>query len=110
MDNIAYLQKADAMVINGGFSAVSEAMALGKITFVIPVPGHAEQHINARILADMGYGYVVKENEVVAKLKELCRGNHWEGLKPRQPILGVQGAREAADIISEVVRNRCPKS
>jgi uncharacterized protein (TIGR00661 family) len=110
MDNIAYLQKADAMVINGGFSAVSEAMALGKTTFVIPVPGHAEQHINARILADMGYGYVVKEDEVVAKLKELCRSNHWEGLKPRQPILGVQGAREAADLISEVVRNRCPES
>jgi len=107
MDNIAYLQKADALVINGGFSAVSEAMALGKTTFVIPVPGHAEQYVNARVLADLGYGYVVKEDEVVAKLKDLCRVNSWEGLKPRLPTLGAQGAREAAEIIIGIIRNRC---
>jgi len=107
MDNIAYLQKADALVINGGFSAVSEAMALGKPTFVIPVPGHAEQYTNARTLADMGYGYVVGENEVVDKIKELCRVNRWDGLKKRLPITGIQGAREASDIIVGIIRDRC---
>ena len=106
MDNIAYLQKADAIVVNGGFSAVSEALALGKPTFVIPVPGHAEQYINARVVADMGYGYVVREDEVVAKLKDLCRVNRWEGMKSRTPITGVQGAREAAEIIIDVMQKQ----
>jgi len=107
MDNIAFLQKADAIVINGGFSAVSEAMALGKPTFVIPVPGHAEQYVNAQVLANMGYGYVVREDEVVDKIKQLCRVNRWEGLKSRLPITGVNGAREAAEIIGEAIQKRC---
>ena len=107
MDNIGVLRKADALVINGGFSAVSEAMALNKPTFVIPVPGHAEQFVNARLLAEMGYGYMVREGEVVDRIKHLCRINRWEGLKPKSPITGVDGAREAADVICEVLRNRC---
>jgi len=106
MDNVAFLQNADALVVNGGFSAVSEAMALGKPTFVIPVPGHAEQYVNARVVADMGYGYVVREDEVVNKIKDLCRVNRWEGMKPRSPITGVHGAREAAEIIVDVMRKR----
>ncbi|MEI6564217.1 MAG: glycosyltransferase family protein [bacterium] len=109
MDNIGFLKRADAFVINGGFSAVSEAMALNKPTFVIPVPGHAEQYVNARVLADMGYGYVVREDEVVDTIKRLCRLNRWEGLKPKSPITGVNGAREAADVISEVIQNRNAK-
>ena len=106
MDNIGYLQKADAMVINGGFSAVSEAMALGKPAFVIPVPGHAEQFVNARVVAEMGYGYVVRETDVVAKLRSLCALNRWEGLKDKKPIIGLQGAREAAEIISGIILQR----
>ena len=104
MDNISFLQEADALVVNGGFSAISEAMALGKPTFVIPVPGHAEQYVNARVVAEMGYGYVVREDEVVGKIKQLCQVNRWEGMKPRAPIMGIQGAREAADIIVDVIR------
>lgn len=107
MDNISFLQKADALVINGGFSAVSEAMALGKPIFVIPVPGHAEQYVNARVVSDMGYGYVVREGEVVDKIKQLCQVNQWEGMKPRMPSTGVHGALEAADIIMEAIRARC---
>lgn len=106
MDNIAFLQKADAIVVNGGFSAVSEAMALGKPTFVIPVPGHAEQFLNAQVLANMGYGYVVREDEVIDKIKQLCQVNRWEGMQNRSPITGIHGAREAADIIVEVMGKR----
>ncbi|MEI6515529.1 MAG: glycosyltransferase family protein [bacterium] len=107
MDNIAYLQKADALVINGGFSAVSEAMALNKLTFVIPVPGHAEQFVNARILSGMGYGYAVREDEVMEKLNDLCRINRWDGMKAKMSIAGANGAREAADIICDVMSRRC---
>lgn len=106
MDNVAYLRDADALVINGGFSAVSEALALGKPTFVIPVPGHAEQFVNARVVAEMGYGYQVREDEVVDRLRRLCTLDHWEGMKPRRPITGVEGAREAAEYIAGAIRAR----
>ena len=110
LDNVAYLQKADVLVVNGGFSAVSEAMALGKPTFVIPVQGHAEQYVNAKVLSDMGYGYVVREDEVIEKIKHLCQINRWEGMKDRTSITGVNGAREAADIIVEAFQKRHPPS
>src|SRR5436190_9458489 len=45
LDNTELLCRADALVINGGYSAVSEAFALGKPVFVVPVPGHAEQFV-----------------------------------------------------------------
>jgi len=106
MDNISYLREADAIVINGGFSAVSEALALGKPTFVIPVPGHAEQYINARVLAEMGYGYAVTEEEVIGRLRRVCEVNRWEGLNVRVPVFSIDGAREAADVIQEVLAKR----
>lgn len=103
MDNVALLKQADAMVINGGFSAVSEAMALGKPAFVIPVPGHAEQFVNASVVEQMGYGYRVTEDEVVPLLRKLCAAGRWEGLRERQPITGANGAAEAAAFIAAAV-------
>jgi UDP:flavonoid glycosyltransferase YjiC (YdhE family) len=93
-------------VINGGFSAVSEAIALGKPTFVIPVPGHAEQFVNARMVADLGLGFVTDEHSVMAKITALYRSGGWAGLTPSSPVTGFDGAREAADVISEFLRKK----
>lgn len=106
LDPLPILAKADALVINGGFSAVSEAIALGKPTFVIPVPGHAEQHINALAVAKLGCGYMVSENEVIDRLIKVHSTNQWEGLGLRPPITNVNGAREAADIIAGLVMQK----
>ena len=106
MDNIHLLQHADALVINGGFSAVSEAIALNKPTFVIPVPGHAEQYVNARLVSDLGLGYLVTAQNVVEKLLHLHDTNRWDGLAARTPITGIDGASEAADIICEHIRRQ----
>jgi UDP:flavonoid glycosyltransferase YjiC (YdhE family) len=106
MDNTAQLADADILVINGGFSAVSEAIALGKPTFVIPVPGHAEQFVNARMVADLGLGFVTDEHSVMAKITGLYRSGGWDGLTPSSPVTGFDGAREAADVISEFLRKK----
>ena len=45
-DSMAFIRSADLVVVNGGFSAVSEALFLRKPTVVIPVPRHAEQWVN----------------------------------------------------------------
>ncbi|MEI6150532.1 MAG: glycosyltransferase family protein [bacterium] len=106
MDNTAHLVGADVLVINGGFSAVSEAIALGKPTFVIPVPGHAEQFVNARMVADLGMGYVTDEHSVMDKIAALYHSGRWEGLTPSAPTAGFDGAREAADVIGDFLRER----
>ena len=101
MDNIACLMAADVIVLNGGFSAVSEALALRKPTFVIPVPRHAEQFVNARTVADLGIGYVVNEHNVLDRMTAFWSADKWEGFAPKKPLTGYDGAREAAVIIME---------
>ncbi len=113
MDNARFLAQADALVINGGFSAVSEALALNKPTFVIPLQNHAEQYVNAQLVRDLGRGYVVRAEEVIDKLLQLHAANRWDDLKPSTPLLGIDGARESAEIICEMAarqtqsRNGC---
>ncbi|MCA1808654.1 MAG: glycosyltransferase family protein [Kiritimatiellia bacterium] len=103
MHNTPHLLQADLLVVNGGFSAVSEALALNKPTLVIPVPRHAEQYVNAMLLKDLGRGDAVTEENVIARLKELYEADAWTGFAARSDTLCLDGAREAAEIIMEVL-------
>jgi predicted glycosyltransferase len=99
MNNIELLAQADALVINGGYSAVSEAFLLKKPVFVVPVPGHAEQFVNARLTHELGLGFIATEADVLSQLLEMYRQNRWVGLKPMPPSFETDGAREAAAAI-----------
>lgn len=99
MNNVALLADADALVINGGYSALSEAFALRKRTFVIPVPGHAEQFVNACLARDLGLGFIATENDVLDQLRDMHRQDRWLDLKPLPDSLETGGAREAAEAI-----------
>jgi hypothetical protein len=106
MNNIDLLMKADVLVINGGYSAFSEAIALNKTTFVIPVPGHAEQMVNARLIRDLGYGFMASETNVMDQIHDMVVANQWMGLKDRRSDVGIDGATEAADEIVSLLENR----
>lgn len=106
MDNLDLLMKADALVINGGYSAVSEAMALAKPTFVVPVPGHAEQWVNARLVRNMGRGFIASETDVMNRIGSMVEANNWSGLAEEMTPVDIDGARQAADAIDEVIRER----
>ena len=56
INSLELLRGADLLVVNGGFSAVSEGFVLRKPLLIIPVPNHAEQWINARTIEKMGVG------------------------------------------------------
>jgi uncharacterized protein (TIGR00661 family) len=58
------LSKADLVVVNGGFSAVSEMFCMKKPMVVIPVPNHAEQWANGRAIENLGVGIVADENSL----------------------------------------------
>ena len=105
MNNLPFLRSADALVINGGYSAVSEAFALAKPTFVVPVPGHAEQFVNAALVRDLGLGFVATRTNVVPQLLRMYERNEWIGKKPLSGGFELNGACEAASIIRTVVEN-----
>jgi len=106
MNNLDLLARGDALVINGGYSALSEAFALQKRTFVIPVPGHAEQFVNACLARDLGLGFVATETNVLEQLLEMWRQDRWVGLRPSLPAFEIDGAEEAAQAILSFCSSR----
>ena len=54
------LASARAVIANGGFTAISEALYFGKPVLSIPVPGQAEQQLNAAWLEHLGLGQHVQ--------------------------------------------------
>ena len=50
------LATARALVAPAGHQSISEALALGKPVFAIPVEGQFEQELNARKLRETGFG------------------------------------------------------
>ena len=105
---MALLEKADALVINGGYSAVSEAFALRKPVFVVPVPGHAEQFVNARLVQRLGLGFVATEETVLEQLLDMHRQDRWAGLQPMPPAFELDGASQAAEAIYDAIGKVLP--
>lgn len=103
MDNVRILKSADILVVNGGFSAVSEALVLGKPTLVIPVPRHAEQYMNGHLVSSSGRGFVVTEETFLEKLKELHDSKDW-GLDLNRVRVQGKGAKQASDMILSFLR------
>jgi Glycosyl transferase family 1 len=102
MDNFQLLNRADVLVINGGYSALSEAFAFRKPVFVIPVPGHAEQLVNAQLAADLGLGFVARESDILDRLMEMYQQDRWIGLAPMPIAFELNGDREAAAAILDL--------
>jgi UDP:flavonoid glycosyltransferase YjiC (YdhE family) len=98
-DNLELLRAADLIVVNGGFSAVSEAFAMRKPMVVVPVPRHAEQWLNARTIVHLGVGTIAKEEELEgAMLAALDRVDEFRAAYERLPVLQ-DGAADAAELI-----------
>lgn len=53
---LADLASARAVVTNGGFSLISEAVYLGKPVCTVPIPAQFEQFLNAAQVEKLGYG------------------------------------------------------
>jgi UDP:flavonoid glycosyltransferase YjiC (YdhE family) len=99
MDNTQLLSDADVLVINGGYSAVSEAFVLNKPVFVVPVPGHAEQFVNAHLVQDLGLGRIATEANVLNQLLEYYQTGGWKAAKGKPAVFEINGAQEASETI-----------
>lgn len=106
LDNLDLLKAADILVVNGGFSAVSEALALRKPVVVVPVPHHAEQFINAKGVEALGLGLMAAEAEVGEKIKQII--SNYETILQNHARCRIpsNGAELAARVIVDHLRNR----
>lgn len=101
-DTRPLLQQADLLVVNGGFSAVSEGFWLGVPMVVAPVAGHAEQWVNARLVEHLGVGEMAVENQLEqAMLGALERVEHYRRGYDGLPM-PEDGAVQAATLLLEL--------
>jgi UDP-N-acetylglucosamine:LPS N-acetylglucosamine transferase len=103
LDNRALVERADLVVVNGGFSAISESFSLRKPVVVIPVPNHAEQWVNARTIEGLGVGMSAQEGELEAVLDTAAR--RVPRFREAYERIGEipDGAARAADLIMSAV-------
>jgi uncharacterized protein (TIGR00661 family) len=101
-DNRSLLRDADLVLVNGGFSAVSEVFCMRKPAVVVPVPNHAEQWVNARTLSHLGVAHIGTEEKLEeAMLRALddvpAMQRAYANLPPP-----ADGARQAVQILQDV--------
>jgi UDP:flavonoid glycosyltransferase YjiC (YdhE family) len=106
LDNKALVESADLVVVNGGFSAISESFSMRKPLVVIPVPNHAEQWINGRTIEHLGVGMSVQESEMEDALEGAARQveRFHEGYKKIGEI--PDGAMQSEKLIMSLVGAR----
>ncbi|NOU35581.1 MAG: hypothetical protein HOO88_02215 [Kiritimatiellaceae bacterium] len=102
-ESLEFVRNAGALVINGGFSSVSEAIAMMRPVYVIPVPNHAEQLINAQMVKDVGAGDVAATGTIIQRLKDVYRLNRWDGIKENRVPVDFNGGDEAAALLLELL-------
>ncbi len=98
-ESLEFVRNAGALVINGGFSSVSEAIAMMRPVYVIPVPNHAEQLINALMVKEVGAGDVESTDTIIQRLKDAYRLNRWDGIKEERMPVNFNGGDEAAELL-----------
>lgn len=98
-ESLEFVRNAGALVINGGFSSVSEAIAMMRPVYVIPVPNHAEQLVNARMVHEVGAGAVADTSTIIDQLKDCWKQNRWLGLREERLSVSFNGGDEAANLL-----------
>lgn len=105
-DNTEIVRAADLVLVNGGFSAVSEAFALRKPMVVLPIPNHAEQWVNGRTIERLGVGFMAQESDIEpAMLRAIERIDELRGAYSRLPP-AADGAAQVADFVFEFLQQK----
>ncbi|MBI4144927.1 UDP-glucuronosyltransferase [Candidatus Woesearchaeota archaeon] len=92
-----------AVITNGGYSLISEAVTLGKPVLAEPVAKQFEQTLNALLLEKEGYGRMAAKIDVATVASFLA---HLDGLKRRfsEESTELAGAEVAAGIIERFIQ------
>lgn len=98
------MKKSTIVVTNGGFSSISEALAMAKPMVIIPLKGHIEQKINALWIQENSLGLMSSwENleDSILHIKE----NYTHFKKALLDCGDLNGAQQAAALILKELEN-----
>lgn len=104
-NNQNFINEADMLVINAGFSAISEAIILKKPVVVIPVENHAEQFINSHIVEQSGLGLLATQENIHEKIIEMLT-NFKKYCVAHDSFMAANGAEVAASFISRAIESQ----
>jgi UDP:flavonoid glycosyltransferase YjiC (YdhE family) len=108
-DNTEIVRAADLVLVNGGFSAVSEAFALKKPMVVLPIPNHAEQWVNGRTIEHLGVGFMADETDIEGAMQRATsRIEDLRAAYSRLPPMR-DGAADAADLIVKLIQKKATR-
>jgi UDP:flavonoid glycosyltransferase YjiC (YdhE family) len=99
LDVVEVMRRARVLVVQGGFSSVSEAVALRRPTVVVPIARHAEQHVNARLFEELGLGLASPGPAAGATVNALLERLGEFEARCREHSVTVDGADEAAEAL-----------
>lgn len=97
------MKRARVLVVQGGFSSVSEAVALRRPTVVVPIAGHAEQWINARLFEEMGLGLAASGPETGSRVNNIMYRQDEFEKRCRAHRHPTNGARKAAKELLDIL-------
>jgi uncharacterized protein (TIGR00661 family) len=103
-NNTDFLNQADLIISNGGFSSISEGLKRKIPLIVVPLSGHSEQWINAKFIEELDVGIHIEEDDLPhldfenLKLRIENLYLRFRGYSPQ-----CDGAREAAEFIETLV-------
>lgn len=101
--NQAFLENADLLIINSGFSAVSEAIFYQKPTIAMPVGAHAEQMVNANSIVELGLGITANEGNLPEKVSYMLENLDSFPSNRESLPMAIDGAVMAATKIKEIL-------
>lgn len=109
-DNRHLIDAADMLVINAGFSAISEAIVLQKPAVVIPIENHAEQLINSLLFEKHKLGLLATQDNAHEKIFELLESFEKFSDAHVRFDSTADGASAAAEFVTEAIREYAVQS
>lgn len=90
-----------AVIANGGFTLISEALYLRKPLLVVPIKKHFEQIVNALYIQKNKYGEFFEDLDVNAVIKFLSNLN-----KYRKPKFKFDNNKKLFDLLDKIIENK----
>lgn len=102
-DPSAVLARASMALVQGGFSSLSEVIASATPSLVCPIPGHAEQAVNARVAHELGLALDASLTGLADGLTTLDAQAQQRRTELQQNRPPTDGARHVAATIVEML-------
>ena len=98
------MSQSTIIVINGGFSSISEALSMARPMIVIPIKGHIEQKINALYIQENNLGLMSSWEDIEKAIERMIK-NYTLFKKNLLKFSNINGAKQAVSVILKKIQD-----